>query len=678
MTNKDKKRKVVYKSAAWIVLVQIVLMSAVYLFVGNQTKSIITSTVRETLITATVDWSKLVENYIDSAEDYLTAYSRAGEITDMLLDFENTEKQAAAQKYTEVFSADREFLEGVYTSKWDTTVMAHTNAPVVGMVTRTGDKLKELQDAMMAADGVYNTGIIISPASKQQIISMYRAVLDENGNPIGLVGGGIFTAGLKEILDGLKIETLQNAKYSLIDLNNGTYLFNTNEELIGTEVEDGAIRTIMEDCDETKIGFYDRLEELTVAYTTLQNDSMLFVITDNADDVFASYVQTKTSLLVIIVVVIASLVVMTFLILSSIVKPMNAVRDAMMNISNNRISGNEALSKFVNKNDDIGEIALATVDVIQMLQGLVGQLKSGSSDIEKSSELLANGANELSDVVTNSMSATEELFASLETVSADTSVIGEKIESIVKMTDETKECIAKSGKTSEEMLENAVKMNSDAEEALRKSKERLDEVKVKGEEAIKSLKMLEQINEMTGEILGITEQTNLLSLNASIEAARAGEAGRGFAVVASEIQKLADSSGRTATNIQHICDNSNKGIAEVEKCIESLIEFIDKEIVPKFSNFAKSSEQYKEAVYAIKQDMQNVISGVGELSDSVEEISRSVNNVVESTQENNKAIGEITKSIEEAARIAEENSNASSENNKLAEKLTGIVGKFEV
>jgi methyl-accepting chemotaxis protein len=85
----------------------------------------------------------------------------------------------------------------------------------------------------------------------------------------------------------------------------------------------------------------------------------------------------------------------------------------------------------------------------------------------------------------------------------------------------------------------------------------------------------------------ITEQTNLLSLNASIEAARAGDAGRGFAVVAGEIGKLANSSSHTASEIQHLVEESNRSIEMVRNCFNEIIQFMEKDVAVKFENFVE-------------------------------------------------------------------------------------------
>ena len=169
-----RKFKISYVSAIFVMIAQFIIMTVLYTVIDNQLTNNIKETTVNSMLTMTTERTTIIEKYIDEAENYLTAYSRAGEISALLKDPTNAELQAAAQKYTETFSADKPkgVLEGIYASEWNTHVLTHTNAGTVGITTRTGDPLKQLQDSMLAADGVYNTGIIISPASKQQIISM--------------------------------------------------------------------------------------------------------------------------------------------------------------------------------------------------------------------------------------------------------------------------------------------------------------------------------------------------------------------------------------------------------------------------------------------------------------------------------------------------------------------------
>ena len=233
---KKKKLKISWIIGVLIAILQFVVFTVLYLFMDNQlTNNIRTNTINS-MQTTVMREATIVEKYMQEAEAYLTAYSRAGEITNLLKDPTNKEYQKLAQSYTEKYSADRMNLEGIYVSEWDSHVLAHTNAGVIGIVTRTGDPLKALQDTLIEAnDGVYNAGIIISPASQKQIISMYKAVLDEDGNTIGLVGAGIFTNGLQELLSALPINGMPNAKSYLVNANTNEFVFHDDETLIGTE-----------------------------------------------------------------------------------------------------------------------------------------------------------------------------------------------------------------------------------------------------------------------------------------------------------------------------------------------------------------------------------------------------------------------------------------------------------
>ena len=213
------------KITASVIALQIIVMLLLSYFVITSTSNGTKETVVNNMEAITQERAQIVLNYVKETEAILTAYSRAGEITALLQNPTNEQATIAAQKYTEKFSADVDNLEGLYASEWNTHVLAHTNAGVVGITTREGEPLKALQDSMLAADGVYNTGIIISPASGQQIVSLYRAVLDEGGNPIGLVGGGVFTNGLIDMLDGLTIEGQKNSSYCMVNQLDGKYIF---------------------------------------------------------------------------------------------------------------------------------------------------------------------------------------------------------------------------------------------------------------------------------------------------------------------------------------------------------------------------------------------------------------------------------------------------------------------
>ena len=159
-----------------IIVAMLIMQSAVMAFLSGMVVAGITKNTRAEAIdnmeTIVQERSRIVENYIEKSETILASYSRAGEILSVMKNPNSATAVAAAQAYTEKFSGDIDNLEGLYASEWDTHVLVHTNPAVVGITTRTGDPLKALQDAMLATDGVYNTGIIISPASGAQIVSM--------------------------------------------------------------------------------------------------------------------------------------------------------------------------------------------------------------------------------------------------------------------------------------------------------------------------------------------------------------------------------------------------------------------------------------------------------------------------------------------------------------------------
>ncbi len=255
-----KKKKEVGKGFGTlntVLIIQLIVMLGLSLFITKTISSKTRENAVEHMGAITDERAGIIENYIENAEKTLRNFSKASQVRELLeygktvdyhtvvdkeLKVDNPDPEAvrlqqAAQAYTEEFGKDIDNLEGVWIGTWETLVLTQTNPEVVGITTRKdADKLKQLQDAMINGDdGLYDAGIIISPASGKQCISMYIAVYDDNNKPIGLVGLGIFSSGLVETLDQIPVRGLENSTYSMVNVSDHKYIFNKDATTIDVE-----------------------------------------------------------------------------------------------------------------------------------------------------------------------------------------------------------------------------------------------------------------------------------------------------------------------------------------------------------------------------------------------------------------------------------------------------------
>ena len=196
------------------------------------------------------------------------------------------------------------------------------------------------------------------------------------------------------------------------------------------------------------------------------------------------------------------------------------------------------------------------------------------------------------------------------------------------------------------------------------------------EKAMGKLQSLMRIHEMASQILDITSQTNLLSLNASIEAARAGDAGKGFAVVAGEIGKLAADSSETATQIQEICTETRNNISHVQACFDQVILFLQRDIQTQFTEFANATKDY----YSSIRDMERIISEIADASEVFENTVQNIQGQIREVSNVPDAQNIKSQDILEKARQTEETAEAMnvivSKNKENANAISGIVERF--
>lgn len=178
-------------------------------------------------------------------------------------------------------------------------------------------------------------------------------------------------------------------------------------------------------------------------------------------------------------------------------------------------------------------------------------------------------------------------------------------------------------------------------------------------------KNVNQINEITDMIKGISEQTNLLALNAAIEAARAGEAGKGFSVVAEEIRTLAEQTQESLDSINNLVNGISNDTGTMIKTTEVMKE----ELTNQRSDIDTAIKSFDNITKAVEE----VTPKIDSVNVSAEKIDREKNIILEKIEGASSIAEEVSASAEEIAASSEEMSASTLEVSDTAQKLNDMT-----
>ena len=628
--------------------------------------------------------TELIEEFITHQEDLLIGFGKASAVRDYLKTPENEYKRKVAQAYTEEFYAGLEQWEGLYLAELDTHIITHSNPATVGLITRSGESLQQLLHELETSERLYNAGMIVSPATGRLMVSMYCPVYDEDGTTmVGYVGGGAFFEGLETLLNSLKEGTESTNRYCMINVETGTYIFCEDESLMTKEITDtmllDIIAKIKADTSKTNgsLEYKDaEMGDSIACYEYIPEHGWAVVSYDSEDNIYAVANKSVGTLGLTCIVFVVIICAISFVLIRISTKPLMDVENSIIRLSNLNLEKDIKLDGYIGKKGEIGQIATALDSLYSSFRGMVQTLERCSDYLNESAVKMTDSSEILLSCVSENSAATTQFAEHAELIAGTITRVDDEVAEIAGVVSQVESKIHEGKVNSDNLLDKVTELQGMANASLKKTKAQIAENQAAIEEALKNLESLMRIDDMAKQILDITEQTNLLSLNASIEAARAGEAGKGFAVVAGEIGNLANSSSHTATEIQAICNETKTNITKVQACVNDVISFLKNDIQSQFETLVTSTNDYYDSIKDIQATIAEIDQASNVFVNAVTEIHNQIADVQNVPDEGSIRSEDVLAKATQTTKTTEEMSVIVSQNTENAISIKEIVDKF--